>query len=344
MQGSRLGRRGFVASSTFGLVSTLVGCRRSQDRAVVAEEPKSRSGDLPTPSRDTDGGQFVQFLKDCTPEERVSLAQSLQAYPMLNMEDFGKYGLPPHEHFTDEPKRSTPERPMRPKSFNDLPAAVVLAAARDGRVNGEIATPYKIIGQLLYTCRNTIISIGSDRDAVNYHAIVEWVAKKRGVDQKAIESASTFELEQAVARQSLAKIWDRLNVEQRQELLGRLEQQKGTAIENKDNLAEMNGVDATAALGDSVAMSGLEFYTTMAIILTAAAGIVGIGIPMAAAAGAAAPAAILAGPPGWALLSAGLLGSLLLYAILPDAEKTCSFVITINLIKASRLQSQAGAP
>jgi uncharacterized protein YaaW (UPF0174 family) len=220
-----------------------------------------------------------------------------------------------------------------------LPTAVVLAAARAGRINGEVATPYKIISGLLHTCRNEFSATASSRDAVDYHSIVTWVARKKGVDPRVIESASTYELEQALAKKCLATIWDRLDRDQRLELLGRIETQTGTSIADKVAIAAMGGGAAIAALGTTVAMTGFAFYTTMAVVISGAAGMLGLTLPMWAYVGASSTVAILAGPVGWSLAALGVIGGIA-YFVLADVDKTAAFVMTMNVIKAQRLHGQ----
>ncbi len=335
MHSMRVGRRAFIASSSCVFAGFTSGCSSAADRGASAVST--------VPGKETDGKQFVQFLKDCTPAERIQLAQSLQVFPDLENEDFGKFGLPPYDKFVDDPKSASQEKPLRPASFNELPPSIVLEAIRAGRVNGELSTPYRIIGALLHTCQNEILTLGSNRDKVDYHSIVQWVARKKGVDTALIDSANTYDLEQAVAKQCLAKIWDQLSVEQRQELLGRIEKQTGSTIADKAAIAAMGGGAAIAALGTTVAMTGFAFYTTMAVVISSAAGMLGLTLPMWAYVGASSTVAILSGPVGWSLAALGIAGGIA-YLVLADAEKTASFVMTMNVIKANRLQAQAQKP
>jgi uncharacterized protein YaaW (UPF0174 family) len=333
-----IGRRSFVTSSAVGFAGVVAGCSSAADLPASAGDGSTGGG------RETDGQAFVQFLKDCSPEERVSLAQSLQMYPTLERTDFGQFGLRPHGDFADDPKSANEDRPVRPQSFNELPPIVVLEAASAGRIDSELATPYRIINALLRTCRNKISALGSDRDRVNYHEIVKWVASKKGVDPVVLESASTFDLEKAVVKQSLATIWDRLTVEQRHQILSKIEQQTSTAIEDKAAVAAMGGAQAATALGNTRAMEGLGFYTTMGVVVGTAAVMLGFGIPAGATVGAAATAGVLSGPVGWLILGAAVVGTVAAYTLLPDSEKTASFVITMNFIKANRLQVRQQQP
>jgi len=332
---ARPSRRVFVTSAWGFALSLAVACRSADEGSEADDHPELR-GEAAL-GRETDGKRLVQFLKDCTPEERVQLGQSLHMFPKVESADFGKFGLPARDHFTDDSKKASAEHPIRPTSFNEVPAAIVLEAVRAHRIDSELTTPYRILSALVHTCFNEALAVTIDRDKINYHGIVEWVARKKGVAKKQIESADTFELEQAVAKQYLAKIWDQLTVEQRQELLTKIEKQGAFTIADKAAIAAMGGGAAIAALGTTVAMTGFAFYTTMAVVISTTAGMLGLALPMAAYTGASSNVALLSGPVGWLIAAVAILGGLTYFA-LADVDRTAAFVMTMNVTKASRGQ------
>jgi hypothetical protein len=328
-------RRFFIAASTGSVAGFLLsGC----DPGTGGGDHPAR-GTLGGVGKETDGRRFVQFLKDCTPAERVQLAQSLHMLPAIEKADFGRFGLPGYGEFADDAKTASSQRPVRPASFNEVPPEVVLDAIKSRHIDAEVTTPYKILSALTHTCFNEAIAATINRDAIDYHAIVQWVARKKGVGKTLIDSATTFDLEQAIAKQCLAALWDRLDPEQRKALLVTIEKKTGTTIADKAAIAAMGGGAAVAALGATVAMAGFAFYTTMTVMISTAAGMLGIALPMSAYVGASSAVALLAGPIGWLLATIGILGGLA-YIALPNADKTAAFVMTMNVIKASRMQAE----
>lgn len=336
---ARLSRRVFVTSAC-GFASSLAMACRAADEGRPADDHPDLHGESAA-GKETNGKRLVQFLKDCTPEERVQLGQSLHMFPKVEAADFGKFGLPARDHFTDDAKKASAEHPIRPTSFNEVPAAIVLEAVRAHRIDSELTTPYRILSALVHTCFNEALAVTVNRDKINYHGIVQWVARKKGVAKKQVESAGTFELEQAVAKQYLAKIWDQLTVEQRQELLAKIEKQGGYTIADKAAIAAMGGGAAIAALGATVAMTGFAFYTTMAVVISTSAAMLGVALPMAAYVGASSTVALLSGPVGWLIAAVAILGGLTYFA-LADVDRTAAFVMTMNVIKAGR--GQVGKP
>jgi uncharacterized protein YaaW (UPF0174 family) len=292
-----------------------------------------------TDSKDTNSAEFVQFLNNCTPEERVQLGQSLQIYPSLNKEDFGKHGLDSYDTFVDNATEATPARPMRPATFNDVPPEVVTAAVRAGRLEADTTATYSILSNLLWRYNNIGRYPFTDRDQINYHEIVQWVARKKGVKEHVIPLLSTFMLEQEIHKKFLEGIWDRLTVEQRTQLLKEIEKQTNTTIADKAAIAAMGGGAAIAALGASVAMSGFAFYTTMSVVICTVAGWLGLTLPFWVYMGASSTVALLSGPIGWAIAALSVLGGLTWLVGMPNVDRTAAFVMTMNVIKANKLKA-----
>ena len=291
-------------------------------------------------SKDTNSAEFVRFLNGCTPEERVQLGQSLQIYPSLKQEDFGKFGLDPYGAFADKPTEASSIKPMRPVSFNEVPPHVITAAVRAGRLEADSTSTYVILSNLLWRYNNIGRYPFTDRDQINYHEIVQWVAQKKGVKEHVIPLLSTFMLEQEIHKKFLEGIWDKLTVDQRNQLLKEIEKQTKTTIADKAAIAAMGGGAAIAALGTSVAMTGFAFYTTMSTVICAAAGWLGLTMPFWVYTGASATVALLSGPIGWVIAGLSLLGGLTWLVGFPNVDRTAAFVLTMNVIKANKLKAE----
>lgn len=176
----------------------------------------------------------------------------------------------------------------------------------------------------------------TDPYRVNYHEIVEWVANKLAVPQENIEKRSTFEIEQAICVQLFAKIWDKLNKEQRLQILNELD--KKGAIEDKVGIAALSGAGAIAALSSTVYFAGFTFYTTMSTVVSTAAGLLGVTLPFGLYQGLSSLVAFLSGPFGLLLgvilggLGAGALGR-------ADPIKSAKFICQIHTIKVAALKA-----
>lgn len=291
-------------------------------------------------SKDTNSKEFVRFLDDCTPEERVQLGQSLQMYPSLSKEDFGKFGLNGFDAFVDKATEATPTRPMRPATFNDVPPETVTAAVRAGRLEADSITTYTILSNLLYKYNNIFRYPFTDRDQINYHEIVQWVARKKGVPEHVVPLLSTFMLEQEIHKKFLEGIWDKLTVEQRTELLKEIEKQTNTTIADKAAIAAMGGGAAIAALGATVAMTGFAFYTTMSVVICTVAAWFGVTLPFWIYMGASSTVALLSGPIGWVIAGLSLVGGITWLVGMANVDRTAAFVMTMNVIKANKLKAQ----
>lgn len=175
-----------------------------------------------------------------------------------------------------------------------------------------------------------------DATELNYHEMVSWVAKKVGVDKELVESAATFGLEREVQKLVFAEIWDKLTVEERQDLLQQVDP-KGK-IADKVALAAMGGSAALAVLSGTVAFTGFAFYTSMTAAIAAAASAVGVTLPFAAYAGATTAVGVLSGPIGWAI--AGVAGlSAVLVVGRPNVQKSTALVAQIHALKVEALQA-----
>jgi uncharacterized protein YaaW (UPF0174 family) len=277
--------------------------------------------------------EFHSFLEECTPLERIQLLQSLDALPKLKKEHFGNLkGLAPYYHFSDNDKDATTTRPRRPKTFNQVAPETVYDA-----VNRRLLEPYDIFSvenikkNLVYLSNNKLTYYFRNTDEVDYHSIVQWVAGKNGASENQIKYSSTFDLERMVCESIFANIWDNLTVQQRKELLDKIEKETNT-IFNKVDIASMSGGAAIAALSTTVALTGFNFYITLSVTLHWLAGLLGITLPFVVYTTSSTMVAILTGPVGW-IISTGLI-----FWSLGSAEEqtVAKFIMTVSLIKQNK--------
>lgn len=289
-------------------------------------------------SLDTSPKDFHRFLDDASPLERIQLAQSLNMFRDLEEDDFGRCKLAPFDDFVTTYDETNAGKAVRPRSFNELPPTLVLAAIDDNRLDRELIDKYEILSELLWNYYNSVGYWFTDRDQINYHEIVQWVASGKGVDSDLVSKASTFRLEQEVSKRVLGGIWDKLDIAQRIELLTRVEKGTEIKLEDKESLAKMTGDEAVKILGRTPLMEGYKFYAALVIFTVGAAAYLGLSLPLAGGIVTAAGVAAPLGPVAWAGVSIAALGSLAWLA-LPNIDKVATFVMTMNAIKASRLEA-----
>lgn len=179
-----------------------------------------------------------------------------------------------------------------------------------------------------------------DLSDLDYHGIVTWVGGKAGVEQKLLNTEPTFTLEREIQKQLFAQLWDKLNKEQRQELLDKLD--PNGAIKDKAAIAALGGAAALGTLSATVLFSGFTFYTTMAVTISTVAGFFGVTLPFATYVGASSLVALLSGPVGWAIMGLTALGGVAL-AGRADVKKTTQFICQIHTLKVEALIA-AGTP
>jgi uncharacterized protein YaaW (UPF0174 family) len=170
-----------------------------------------------------------------------------------------------------------------------------------------------------------------DTDEVDYHSVVQWVAKKHGVDSRFIDSDPTFILERRVLEKVFVQLWDGLTPEQRQELIAKIDpENKLSGVE----VANLGGTAALAALAGTTYLSGFAFYTTMSTVIATVAGWAGVTLPIGVYTGASATVAFLTGPVGWVLIGIGataLMGR-------ADLKETTAFVLQMHSLKVVALE------
>ncbi|NMC20842.1 MAG: hypothetical protein GYA33_10530, partial [Thermogutta sp.] len=195
--------------------------------------------------------EFDRMLEAMGSAERVSLAQSLRMLPDIPKGDFGRFGLLPYKAY---PSAQTP------KTYNDVPADVVLKALDAEAIDGELIAPESIRNQFLWV--SSSVFTYPTKYGVYYHDILKWVARKYGVADKDIKSLATFDLERKILEVSFIQVWDKLDEKGRLQVLNAIEQETGTTIERKRAIACLSGAGALVALSGTVAFTGFAFYTT----------------------------------------------------------------------------------
>lgn len=288
-------------------------------------------------ARKDTAGDFNAFLRRCSLEERACLMQSLMGLGSFKLEKhhFGRIkDVKNWDDYAGKEKEATKNKPLRPKTFNDVPPATVVDAIDRGILPESCVSQSAIRKELLWNCCNKLRYHGLDHGKVDYHKeALQWVCGKHDLTSTQIDTLSTFTLEKKFIEKYFEEIWDKLTPEQRTELLGNIESSSKSTIANKAGIAAMSGGAAIAALGTTVAFTGFAFYTTMSTVIATVAGWVGATLPFAAYTGASTTVAVFAGPVGWCIAGAGLLGGAVA-AGWPDSQKTANFVITVHLIKS----------
>jgi uncharacterized protein YaaW (UPF0174 family) len=281
-----------------------------------------------------------ELIDGLSQDERIQLAISLQLLPKIKTEDFGQYGLRADDQYADSNEDVTKDKPLRPETFNQVPANVIKAAIKAERFSEEdYLSPVRIKNGLLWVANSKLWYPTSSSENIDYHKIVRWVAGKKGIDSEQVDALPTFELERKIVEKYFADIWDKLTPKQREELLKKIEEETHSKIGNKGAIALMGGGAAVAALGVTVAFTGFAFYTTMSVVMCTVAGWFGITLPFAAYMGASGTVALLSGPIGWGIAVVAVTGGAI-WGAWPSADKTAVFIMQLHFIKAQQLKQK----
>jgi hypothetical protein len=284
-------------------------------------------------TKDESDYNFSKMLETMSEKERIQLAIALRMFPHLKKSDFGNYGLKKYEEYADRKEDASPERPLRPRTFNEVGPDVIREAFEKNRLSrDDYISSLALKKQLLWVSSSTI-TYPFKSNRVDYHSLVQWVAGKKGVPEEQLQALPTFELEKKIVEKYFEDLWNRLTPEERKELLDRLEKELGKTIPNKAAIALMGGGAVLAALGVTVSLAGFAFYTTMSVIIYTIGAIFGITFPFAVYTTASSLVAVLAGPIGWILAGAAILGGIV-WAQLPSVDKTASFIMALHFLKA----------
>jgi uncharacterized protein YaaW (UPF0174 family) len=196
----------------------------------------------------------------------------------------------------------------------------------------------EILDKILWVSCNIFEWPFKDKNAIPYHELVQWLAKEAQVDPWIIETQSTFVVERAYQEKLVEAIWDKLNVDQRLELLKKLEESNpANQITDKAAIASFSGAGALAALSATVYLTSFAFYSTTSIVLCTAAGWFGVTLPFPVYTAASSTIAFLSGPVGWALLAVAAAAGIAL-AGRANLRKTAAAILQLHALKVAALQ------
>lgn len=185
---------------------------------------------------------------------------------------------------------------------------------------------------------NNILTYGfRDEERIGYHDLVKWVGSKIGVDQWILDTQPTLVIERAIQEKLFVDIWDKLNQEQRSELLKSIDRD-GRLIEHVAAIASMSGAGALGALSVTVHLTGFAFYTTMSTVICTVAGWFGVTLPFAAYTTASSVVAFLSGPVGWALLAIAFTAGVAI-AGRATPKKATAAICQMHALKVAALQA-----
>jgi uncharacterized protein YaaW (UPF0174 family) len=210
------------------------------------------------------------------------------------------------------------------------------------QLHGKERDVHEILKQLLWVSSHWV-SYYTFRSEwwIDYHGLVQWCAQKIGVEKAAVNQLSTFQLERKILEKLFEFLWDKLNEQQRMELLCKLD--KDGCIKDKAAMVALTGAAALTALSTTVILSGFAFYTTMSTVICTVAGFFGITLPFGVYMTASSTVAFLTGPVGWVVLAV-LAAVCLAWLGGANAQKTIPFVIALHCIKVEHLQAAGYKP
>ena len=283
---------------------------------------------------------FHYFLEECSREERIQLIQSLRGLDIKLKDEYFGYlaDLPNIQNFAKTKKEASIHYPLKPKTFNEVLPSTVSDAIDKGFLNEELISAKKIKQELLWRRYNKLNYLWHNEDKINYHYdIVKWVANKKGISKDQINSMPTYALERKVAEKYFAKIWDKLTVEQKKELLAKIEKETDSSVGDIAAIASLSTAAAIATLSTTVAFTGFLFYTTMSTVICTVAGWFGATLPFAVYMGASSTVAAIGGPIGWVVGGLLIIGGGIFLAW-REVDTVAAFVMTVNAIKAKHLE------
>lgn len=265
---------------------------------------------------------FNAFLARCSLEERVCLMQSMMGLGAAKIErhHFGKVaGLRKWNDYADSRRKATSEKPVRPKTYNDVPPATVIDAIVRAILPESLVSPDAIRRELQWCCFSKVRFHFFNHKRVDYHKeALQWVCKKKSIPDAAVKSLSTFTLENKLAERSFEWFWDKLSPEQRLELLGNVENLTKSKLNDKVKIAAMTSGTLLAH------MDLFTIYSAAAATSATAAGF--------ATASVAGPGLFYSAV-GWGLGAISLGIQTAIIYNWPDSQRTANFVITAHLIK-----------
>ena len=296
--------------------------------------------------------QFDSFLKHCTLLERITLAQSLGYLPSIPQEAFGKLkyeegkqrstdtiALEPYDSYADSNEdNKNPEKPIRPKTFNELPPVLVISAINENFLEESLFSPETIKKELLWACSFWFTYLFKSKSEVNYSNIVDWIAEKKDIGSYFINKLSTYELSELIAKEyferSFSQVWDGMSEEKRIDLLRKIETDKGVKFNNIAGIASGSAAAALGTLSTTIGLTGFAFYTTMSSIICSTFAIIGVTLPFTAYMASSTAAAALGGPIGWGIASVMLAATPFFFGW-PTPDPVERFIVAKFLIESS---------
>lgn len=206
--------------------------------------------------------------------------------------------------------------------------------AGEDQLHGNDQDARDIQKHALWLSSNVFAYHFRDETKLGYHELVTWVSKQAAIPNTTIDAAPTFALERELLKLLFAQLWDRMNTQQRNELLAKLD--PNGEIKDKTAILTLSGASALALLGATVAFTGFAFYTTMSITIASVAGSVGVTLPFATYLGASSIVGVLSGPVGWAIMGIAALGGIAL-AGRANLQKTALLVSQLHALKVEAL-------
>ena len=171
-----------ILSAQFALPHQVCAWWWSSEVETKTEAPKYDEGK----TRKDTPQDFNDFLDTCTVEECIQMLQALQELP---------------------------------STYITMSPELVLKAVESEELDRSSISPEAIRKALFLRAYNKLTYCIRGNSEIDYHGIVQWVARKSGIDDQTIKRASTFALEKEVAEKYFGGIWEHLTPEQRRELL-----------------------------------------------------------------------------------------------------------------------------
>ena len=284
------------------------------------------------------GKEFDRFLNSCSSLERIQLMQSLEFFD-TDLKDgyFSRLkALPALSYFSADKDSATPEHPARPKTFNEVMPETVLDAMEKGVLNRNGLSVREIKKQLVWKTHNRLTYMFRDVEDIDYHEIVQDIAKELGVDSNSVKNLRTYDLERKITEAFLAKLWDDLKPEQREAVLREL-MKENKELASKSSIAELtklNGKRFVIFLAGAKILVGFKLYTFAVGLLHAIGIAFGMTFPFVFYTTLTKTISILVSPWLWV--------PFLLYEFIHffsrDENQIAGFIMVVNSIKAQRLE------
>lgn len=290
-----------------------------------------------------------KFLNSSEQLELITLAQSLGYLPEIPKTAFGSLEyttesiwlkktirLGAWDQYGDVKSNSNNSKPLRPKTFNEIPAVLVISAINKGILDKSLISSAKIKKELLWESSHWVTYIFKNKNEVDYASIVKWIAKKQKI--KNIESKTISELENEITenrmREMFSNVWDKMSKDQKVDFLNKIEKEHNIKINNKAGITTATAGVAWVALCSAVNMGGFSSYTLMTTTLCLASKWA-ITIPFAYYAMLTKGLAIATGPFGWAIAGTLIVSSSFFFGT-ANIENTTNFIMTKHIIELSK--------